>query len=265
MIERTQHGDVSALWTTWARSRWTGYGVFVFVVRGVMIDTGFPAIASEIGQLVESLRPRGAFLTHHHEDHAGNVQQLAELGVPLSIDAETLRNVQDPRSIGLYRHLTWKAMRPLVTSFTPFVDDHLALMPTPGHCPNHQAVWDSSTGTCFTGDLFLGVRTRVAHSCENPRAHVLSLQSVIARNPARIFCAHRGYVENGAALLQAKVNWMEDLIGRVEQRLDAGVRETRICAELLGPLGRTHYISFGDYSPRNLIAAIRATRPQDGT
>ena len=275
MIEQTQFGDVSALWATWPRSRFLGYGVHVFVVRGVMIDTGFPGVASEMREVIASLRPRGAtsrgatlrgaalrgaMLTHHHEDHAGNLQQLVDAGVPVSMDAETLARVRQPGRIGLYRHFTWKAMRSLKGAVTPFTDDALSLIPTPGHCRNHQCVWDANTGTCFLGDLYLGVRVRVAHSYENPRAHVQSLRSIIARNPARVFCAHRGLIDHGVARLQAKADWIDELIGVVEQRLDVGQSVEQIRREFFGRLSSTHFISAGDYSPRNLVTAIRDTR-----
>ncbi|MEP6834652.1 MAG: MBL fold metallo-hydrolase [Gemmatimonas sp.] len=265
MIEETRFGDVTALWLSWPRSAWAGYGVHVFVVRNVMIDTGFPGVAPEMRYAVDRFRPYGAFLTHHHEDHAGNVQLLAERGVPIATDTETLARVRKPGRIGLYRHFTWKAMRRLKSTLTPFEDDRLSLIPTPGHCSNHQVVWDEHTGTCFTGDLFLGVHVRVAHSYENPREHVRSLRSVLVRNPARVFCAHRGHIENGVTMLQSKVDWMEETIGVIEQRIDDGQSDRHIQRELLGPLGRTHFISAGDYSPVNLVTAIRKTRPNDSS
>jgi len=261
VIERTQIGDVSVLWATWPRSRAIGYGVHVFVVRGVMIDTGFPGVARDLREAIASFRLRGAMLTHHHEDHAGNLQQLVDAGVPVAMDADTLARVRQPGRIGWYRHFTWKAMPLLTGAVTPFADDTLSLVATPGHCSNHHCVWDADTGTCFTGDLYLGARVRVAHSYEDPRAQVQSLRTIIARNPARVFCAHRGLVDHGVARLQTKVDWLDELIGLVEQRLDAGHSAEQVRRELLGRLGSTHVFSAGDYSPRNLIAAIRKTRP----
>lgn len=275
MIAQTQFGDVSALWAAWPRSRVIGYGVHVFVVRGVMIDTGFPGVASEMREVIASLKSRGAtqrgatqrgatlrgaMLTHHHEDHAGNLQLLVDAGVAVAMDAETLARVRQPGRIGLYRHFAWRAMRALKGAVTPFADDALSLVPTPGHCPNHHSVWDANTGTCFLGDLYLGVRVRIAHAYENPRAHVQSLRSIIARKPARVFCAHRGLIEHGVARLQAKADWIDEMIGVVEQRLDAGQSVEQVCREFLGRLGSTHFISAGDYSPRNLVTAIRDTR-----
>ena len=249
-----------ALWATWPRSRSIGYGVHAYLVRGVMIDTGFPGIGPAMRDLLTSVPLRGAMLTHHHEDHAGNVNLLVDAGVPVAMDAATHARVREPGRIGVYRHFTWKSMKPMRAAITPFTDDDLLLVPTPGHCSNHHAIWDAQTGTCFTGDLYLGVKVRIAHSYENPYAQVQSLRDIIAKNPARVFCSHRGFIENGVSMLQAKTDWLQELIGRAEHRFDEGRSDDEIRQELLGKLGSTHYFSFGDYSPRNLITAIRNAR-----
>ncbi|GEM_PF-630462 len=261
MITQKQFGDVVAVRLSWPRSQFAGYGVFVFVVRGALIDCGFPGIARSFGHLLGHLQPRGAFITHHHEDHAGNIELLAQQGIPIAMDADTSALLQQPAPIGMYRHLMWKSTPPLTTRVEPFADPLLSLVPTPGHCSNHQAVWDAATGTVFSGDLFLGVKVRVAHVSENPRQHVQSLRAMAARHPDRLFCAHRGFVPNATRVLSAKADWLEDFIARVEQLLDAGRNDRDIRRELIGPLGATHYISAGDYSPNNLIASIRKTRP----
>lgn len=249
-----------ALRLAWPRSQFAGYDVSVFVVRGALIDCGFPGIARQFRKLVLDLKPRGAFITHHHEDHAGNVQMLAGFGIPIATDAVTTSLLRQPAPIGAYRHFMWKAAPPLRTTIVPFTDHWLSLVPTPGHCSNHHSVWDESTGTLFAGDLFLGVKVRVAHPTEHPRQHVESLRAMAARQPARLFCAHRGFVPNAARVLSAKADWLEELIVRAEEGLEAGLTDAAIRRDLIGPLGTAHFISAGDYSPNNLIACIRKTR-----
>lgn len=262
MIQQTQFGDVTALLFTWPRSKVAGYSVHAFLVRNVLVDNGFPGVARQMRSLIASLQLRGAFVTHHHEDHAGNTEFLAKSGVPLAMDADTLALLQRPGKIGPYRHFMWKATPPLVSAIVPFSDDSLSLVATPGHCENHHSVWDEHTGTLFAGDLFLGVKVRVAHSYENPRQQVLSLRAMIARNPDRVFCAHRGFVANGQSMLRAKADWIENLVARADKLIDEGWSDRHIRKELIGPLGSSHFISAGDYSPVNLVAAIRKTRPQ---
>ena len=257
MIERTQHDDVTALRLSWPRSRLAKYGVHVFVVRGAMIDSGFPGAWREVRDIVQSYAIRGALLTHHHEDHAGNVQALARAGVPLAIDGATRAIIKTRQPIGFYRHFTWRAMQPLSDEVIPFSDNSLSLVPTPGHCDNHHAVWDDSTGTLFAGDLFLGVKVRVAHVHENPRALVQSLRAMAARSPARMFCAHRGFVANPVAALFAKAEWLQQLIYEVDERIARGEPVALIAREIVGRRTLTDYFSAGDYSALNVVRAIR--------
>ena len=258
MIERTEHDDVTALRLSWWRSRLAGFAVHVYLVRGVLIDTGFSAVARDLADVVRERRPRGALLTHQHEDHAGNVELLARLGVPIGIDARTLAVVQTTQSIGLYRHVVWRAMTPLRTPLRAFVDDTLSLVHAPGHSPDHHVVWDAETRTLFAGDAFLGVKVRVAHRYENPSEHVQSLRAMLAREPARVFCAHRGLLRGGALLLAAKADWMEAMIGRIQALHGEGRSITEIRVALFGPRVAADYISAGDYSSDNFVrSALR--------
>lgn len=261
MIERTVHGDVTAYRLSWWRSRLIGYGVHVYVVRGAMIDAGYPAARRDVGGIIDAERVRGAFITHQHEDHAGNVPWMARRGVPLAMDTRTEAAIRQPHHIGLYRRITWRNMSPLAGAFPAFADDALGLVYAPGHSPDHHVVWDAETGTLFAGDLFLGVRVRTAHWYEDPHAHVRSLRALVAREPARVFCAHRGLLPNGGRLLAAKADWIEERIAHAESLAREGLDVSTIRERVLGPRGGTHWFSAGDYSPDHLIRAMLTPAP----
>lgn len=229
--------------------------MFAYVVRGVLIDTGFPAAWGALARFLETTTIRGTIITHYHEDHAGNASRLLDRGVPLALSDATLSLIRHPERIGLYRHITWTAMRPLSAPPVPFVDASLELIPTPGHSPDHHAVWDHDTHTLFAGDLFLGVKVRIAHLHEQPRAHVNALRAMVARAPARIFCGHRGLLSNGTSLLSAKADWMEATIDRIESLSQSGASVASIRKALFGTRSLTDVVSAGDYSADNLIRA----------
>lgn len=233
-----------------------GLAVHTFAVRDVLVDTGFPAVECDVTEFVREHGIRGVLVTHQHEDHAGNVQSLAANGVPLGMSALTHGAVTRQQSIGFYRRFTWRSMRPLRHTYQPFSDDTLELVHAPGHSHDHHIVWDHLTDTLFAGDLYLGVKVRVAHSYENPRELVASLRAMANRKPRRVFCAHRGLVQNGAGALEAKANWLDDLMDRIRRLHDAGLGNTEIRRRALGKRGLTHWFSAGDYSPDNLVQAV---------
>ncbi len=256
MIEQLTFGDVTSYRLSWWRSRAIGYSVCVYHTRGVLIDSGFPAAHRDVAHIVKEQHVRGAIITHQHEDHAGNVAMLVRRGVPMAMHPDTLAAIRHPHRIGLYRHITWQAMHSFDTPVERFVDAAFSLEPTPGHSPEHHSVWDRETGTLFAGDLFLGVKVKVAHSYESPAAHIASLHRMLALNPARIFCAHRGLLKYGASMLAAKADWMSTLIDTVLRLAREGYSFTAIRERALGPRDTSHWVSVGDYSPDNLVRAI---------
>jgi glyoxylase-like metal-dependent hydrolase (beta-lactamase superfamily II) len=252
-----RRSDVEALWFSTPRSRLAGYGVHIFVARDVMIDTGFHAVRRAVGRLIDERRPKGIVITHHHEDHAGNIELAAERGLPIIAAPVTLDAAATPAPIGFYRRFVWSPMPLLRSPVTPLALDELELVHTPGHSPDHHAVWDAERETLFAGDLFLAVRVRVARPGENPRALVESLRRAAALRPKRMFDAHRGEVPDPVTSLLAKAAWIDETIGRIDAAIDAGKSDERIRDEVLGREEWVSYVSRGDLCKLNFVRAVR--------
>jgi len=257
MLRVEQHGDVARLEMWSVGSRLVGYTASAYLVRGILVDCGFPAAGSHLDAIVERERPRGVFITHFHEDHAGNVERVARRGIPIALSAETMARVRSPAPIGFYRRATWGTAPPLRSDVRPFADARLTLVAAPGHSSDHHVVLDTADGTLFGGDLFLGVKVRIAHPAEDPRLLARTLRAVAALGPTRLFDAHRGYVPNPVPLLVAKADWTEETIAAIEQRVLAGVSDAAIVRELFGGESLPGYFSGGDYSRTNFVRAVR--------
>ena len=264
MLASTRHGDVTRLHMSTATSRAIGYSVSAFVLRDVLIDTGFPAVAREVAAWLDENRPRAAILTHHHEDHAGNAALIAGAGIPIAAADATIAALRAGEPIGLYRRIIWgtPTVLPADARFDALVDSGLRLVATPGHSDDHHVVWDDETGTLFAGDLFLSVKVRLAHPGESPRTLVASLRRAAALEPARMFDAHRGPVPEPAAALRAKADWIEETIAAVEASLDAGLSDRAIARRVLGREPAEHYVSRGKMSKINFVRAVRRERSE---
>jgi glyoxylase-like metal-dependent hydrolase (beta-lactamase superfamily II) len=138
-----------------------------------------------------------------------------------------------------------------------FEDEGLSLVPAPGHCADHHVVWDANEGTLFGGDLYLGVKVRIAHPGEDPRLLARTLRTIAARSPARLFDAHRGFVPNPTPLLIAKAEWTEQMIGEIERRIAQGDSDAAIRRALFGGESLPGYFSAGDYARINFVRAVR--------
>lgn len=257
MLRQIPHGDVLELHFSTFRSRRMRYGVSAFVTRGVLVDSGYPDIAPELRAWLAANRIDGAIMTHGHEDHAGNVQSLVDRGIPVQMAPATDTLIRKPGHIGWYRRFVWGRYTPFHGVVTPFAHDALALRPTVGHSPDHHVVWDPERATVFGGDLFIGVKVRIAHIDEDIRGQVRALRDVASWQPERYFDGHRGRLTDPVAQLRAKANWIEEMIGAIETRLHRGWSDRAIRDEVLGGEELTGIVSFGDYSRINFVRSIR--------
>jgi glyoxylase-like metal-dependent hydrolase (beta-lactamase superfamily II) len=271
MLRLHPHGDVTRLELSSRASRLVGYAVSAYLVEvpggHVLVDTGFPRAWGTLAAYLADRAGgdprgalRGAIVTHQHEDHAGNAAALAAAGVPLAMSAATRAAVAHVPRPGYYRDFTWGRMAPVPPAAPAFDPAPLALLPTPGHSPDHHAVWDAERETLFGGDLFIGVKVRVAHPGEDLRALARSLRAAAALRPRRLFDAHRGLVPRGAEALAAKAGWVEDTVARVEALLARGWGEGRVRRAVLGREELSGYVSFGHYSRGNFVRAVRGGR-----
>jgi glyoxylase-like metal-dependent hydrolase (beta-lactamase superfamily II) len=259
MLSLEPSDDVTRVVMSTALTRAFGYTASAYLVRGLLIDLGFPAVARELAAFLAYARPAGALITHHHEDHAGNAELAARAGLPLAAADATFAALRDRSAIGISRRLLWGTPPPLTSPVRRFASDALRLVPAPGHCADHHVVWDAERETIFAGDLFLGVKVRVAHPGENPHRLAQSLRAVAALRPKRLFDAHRGLVAHPVDALRAKADWLEQTIAAIEQHIAAGWSDRAIARDVLGREALMYYISGGRMSKINFVRAVRST------
>jgi glyoxylase-like metal-dependent hydrolase (beta-lactamase superfamily II) len=242
-------------------SRWSqmaGYTASAFLTAdGVLVDTGIPASRREFAALLDRHRVRAVMITHHHEDHAGNVEQVAARGLPIWMPQATLPLLTHVERIRAYRRFTWFSMPPLKSPVVPFTPDALVPVATPGHSADHHVLFDPATQTLFSGDLFLGVAVRIVHHDEDPWEQIASLERAAALEPVRMFDAHRGLVPDAVAALRAKATWTRELIARIESAIATGQTDAQILRAAMGGESLTGLVSGGEYSRRNFIRAVR--------
>ena len=196
-------------------------------------------------------------MTHWHEDHAGNVPALAATGLPMA-DARGVRGAAarasgDPPRIGA----SCGGRTPTLSqALEPFDPAPLTVLAAPGHSPDHMVVWDPERRILVSGDLFLGVKVRVAHDHESPRTLVETLRQMAALEPQAAARRASRRVRDGAAQLRAKADWNEETIAAIEQLAaeGVGVGGDRAAAVRGGVAGG--WLSGGEYSRSGFVRAV---------
>lgn len=134
--------------------------------RALLFDTG-PGVR-DIAEVVRALTPLPvtAMPSHMHFDHTGNLHRFPDVAIA---DLPVLRAVmrdgllQEPGDLflGHYEGMTWKPFRP--QHWWPpghrivLGGRTLEVIHTPGHAPDHVALWDQDNDILLAADfLYLG-------------------------------------------------------------------------------------------------------------
>jgi glyoxylase-like metal-dependent hydrolase (beta-lactamase superfamily II) len=114
---------------------------------------------------------------------------------------------------------------------------------------------EPNRGWLFTGDLFISSTARYLRADENLPEQMESLRRSLTLDFETVFCSHRGVVPSGKAEIRAKLEFLENLCGRVRQLSDEGRSRTEITRSLLGRESWLSWMTGLHFSKRNLIRA----------
>ena len=127
--------------------------VYTFVLDDVLIDTAQSHNRDNILQVAKDHHIAKIILTHHHEDHSGNVAFLMdELDIDAFAHPETVRILKkgikvSPLSRLLSGDVAGAHLKPLAET-DRIVTEKYSLQPiyTPGHCSDHYCYYEAEKG-----------------------------------------------------------------------------------------------------------------------
>ncbi len=175
------------------------------------------------GRMADGARVEAILITHHHSDHIGFAQALAErTGAPILAHPETAKRV----SMTVDRQLTDE---------TPIeLDEGHALRPifTPGHAPGHLVYLDTATGIAHAGDMVAGEGSILIDPDDggDMSAYLDSLQRLAALGASRLVPAHGNSFEEPEAVCR---RFIEHRLGRERKVLAAMGTESKTLPEIL--------------------------------
>lgn len=249
--------------------------VHAFWIDGLLIDSGcrhtVPDLAAALQR--EGLTVEQVVNTHSHEDHiSGNGWLHRRFGVTPRAHPLALERMATPlswREMHLYRQLFWGlidegcAGQPVgevvETDRYRFQVDH-----TPGHAPDHIALFEEREGWLFSGDILISPRLQSVRVCEEPLRLLDSMGRTAGLPVRRLFCSHAYRVHDSAQPLREKIAYWQQLRTRAQALAKEGLSMRAITRHLLPGWAWIEPFSRGDYARVNLIAGLLGEGRQQG-
>jgi glyoxylase-like metal-dependent hydrolase (beta-lactamase superfamily II) len=247
------------------------YWTTAYLVDGILVDTGCAHTAHELVEIVRDKHISHIVNTHSHEDHIGAnglLQQRGGLNIlahPLALPV--LENPQKNQPLQLYRRVMWGWPQPCTAQ--PALDgdviqtEHFRfrVIYTPGHSPDHICLYEPDRGWLFSGDLFVGGKERALRVDYNIWQIIAALKQVAELPLTRLFPGCARVRENPSEELIAKVQYLEEVGGRVRSLYQKGYPPDRIARHLFGGPMWIELVTAGQFSRRGLVNSFLQDQP----
>ena len=237
--------------------------VNVFFVDGLLIDTGQRNMSRSVMKTISSLEVKQIYLTHHHEDHTGNIsvlQRRFNCGVYASTKCCEL--MTNPPPISLAQRMVW-GNRPAYHHLIPIIDllrtpkHTFQLIPIPGHAEDMVALYEPDKKWLFSGDLF--INSYIGYCLQNERImqQITSIRRVLTLPFETMFCSHNLATTEGRSWLEKKLSYLEKFYQDVARLYQKGYSPKEIFNRLdLKEHGGIHLLSHGMLSKMNMVRSV---------
>lgn len=237
--------------------------VHVYFIDGLLLDTGQSRMKKEVVNVLSNLPVDQIFLTHHDEDHTGNVNNLqAQFDCPVyasSLCAELMKN---PPKISPAQWVLW-GPRPANTTIqvkhnyiqTP--NYQFEIIPIPGHADDMVCLYERKEGWLFSADLWVNDYIRYFMDRESMKQQIESMKKVLQLDFDTLLCSHKPQLTNGKVQLQKKLQFMEEFYGQVATLYYRGKETKAILQEMgLKEDWPVRFLSKGKLSTLNMVKSV---------
>lgn len=234
--------------------------VICYQVDNILIDTGAKNVRQSLLKLLDRSRLEGVYLTHYHEDHAGNAAHLNKaLGLPVFGHPLTQAMLSQKLKLKPYELYMWGQLEP--AEVKP-IEEHFhsenydfTIVHTPGHSHDHVVFLEENQGWLFSGDMYLGAKIRYFRRDENIYETIESLKRIAALDFDKLFCGHNPQMRHPKRFIKRKIDYLENIFGQVAHLYALGVPKNAIIKQLLKNKESwlAKAITLGDVSYKNML------------
>ena len=193
----------------------------IYYVDGLLIDTGQRAMQKTILAETSQLPVEQIFITHHHEDHSGNVQALQEqFDCPVYASSKCIEMMKAPPPISFAQWMVW-GNRPAFNGMLPQNEVlktrqyTFHLIPVPGHAPDMVVLYEPERRWLFSADLYVHHYIGYMLLEESIWEQIHSIRRILDLDFDILLCGHNPQLKNGKVLLQKKLHYLEAFYRKV--------------------------------------------------
>ena len=238
--------------------------VYCFLLGDLLIDTAHSNSRPKIKEVFKDKLINQIAITHHHEDHTGNLAYLIhKKGARAYGHEQTVHLMKNgyrvsPLGLAISGRVR-KAQLQVIKDGDVIENEQFSLraIHTPGHTDDHMTYYEADKGYLFSGDLYVADRIKYFEKNESLKTQIESIKKLTALNFDVLFCSHNPKLKNGKERLERKLQLFEDLYGSVLKWHEKGQSTN----EILKSLGRKEnlfykYMTAGHFTAENMVKSV---------
>ena len=263
VAESFKHEDILGLKFGYSPIGQPNLFVHIYFVDGLLIDTGQFKLSKHIISATENLSVNQIFITHHHEDHTGNIPVLRRMHNCIAYAPElTCQIMKNPPALSFVQKLYY-GQRGADQDLTPidnFIETdkyHFDIIPIPGHAVDMVALYEQTKKWLFSADLYVNSYIGYFLRNESVLHQIESIRNILKLDFDVMFCAHNPQMTNGKQQLTKKLNFLESFYEDVSALHQKGRSALEIFKELdLKENWLVRTLSGGQLSKLNMVKSV---------
>lgn len=236
----------------------------IYFVDGLLIDTGHRMVRKKVSECLQKLPIEQVFITHHHEDHSGNIEEVKKLTPkpPVYASEACCKLMKKPPKLSFAQKITW-GDRPAQPDLTPRYDSietprfSFRMIPIPGHASDMYALYEPTQKWLFSADLYINTYIDYFIDNESMTYQIDSIRRVLQLDFEPMFCGHKPQLNNGKQKLEQKLQFLEAFFEQVAAEYAQGYGAEEIFKRLkLKENWPVRLLSGGKLSKLNMVRAV---------
>lgn len=235
----------------------------IYYIDRMLIDTGHSRMSTDIIEKVKHLDVNQIVITHHHEDHSGNIASLqAFFDAPVYGSELCCEMMKNPPSISLSQKMSW-GDRPGYQSIIPLGEIistnkyKFQIIDIPGHARDMIALYEPDQKWLFSSDLYVNSYIGYFLKAESMSQQIASIKKVLKLDFDVLLCGHNPQLKGGKVKLEKKLNFLQKFESDVLSAYQKGKDANEIFKFLsLKEFWKVRLISNGALSKLNMVKAV---------